>query len=221
MRAAAHRNARDRAFTLAELLVVLTVGTIVLGAAGAIVAQTAAARARIETQTEWQQEANAAMRAIATALRNAYRPAGGNEQMLFEGMDDRAGEHPSDRVALRAYSRVPVRAGEPESDMREVELFLEEVSDSPWPALLRRTDPTRNEGKDGGGVVERIANGVVGMDLTYHDGVRWLSRWRREWKAWPRIVRVEVTVVTDTERRTTRTLHRLISFPHRRVEGKD
>ena len=102
--------------------------------------------------------------------------------------------------------------------MREIEFFLSPTNDSPFLSLLRRTDPTRNLLPDGGGVVERVADNIVALNLLYHDGQQWLDEWPARIGQPPQIVRVEITVVTDPQHQRTATFRRLVNFPYRQSQ---
>lgn len=206
---AAHRHA---GMTLVELVVATALTVLVTGSTVAILRGVAATRVRVDRQMAVQQEARAAVRAIVTALRNAHRNPG--KDFLLEGVDDWQGELPADRIRFLAISRKMVRPGQPESDVRECEFFLSEPTERELPLLLRRTDPTRNEQPDEGGVLEPIARNVVALDFTYHDGLEWTERWRKSQRAWPAAVRVRLTVVSETTPRRSCTVSRMVSWPY-------
>ena len=166
---------RRAGFTLAELVVAATLTVLVTGATVAMLRSTAAARSRADTQATVQQEARAAIGALATALRNVYRFEG--DEAVLEGIDNEVDGMPADRIRFFTLSRRAVRLGQPESDVRECAFFLAPADEGPLATLLRRTDPTRNPPPDGGGVVEVLARGLAGLDFQYHDGVRWRADW--------------------------------------------
>lgn len=180
-------------FTLVELLVAATVAVMIATAAVMMLTGVSSARQRVDRQREIQQQARTAVAAVASALRNAHRPIDRDEALL-EGLDDWMGELPRDRVRLWSVSRRTIRAGQPESDVREVELFVLDPQTGESPALMRRVDPTRNVEPDGGGVLERVADDVVGLNLSYHDGVQWRDQWTSETDGWPVAVKVELIV---------------------------
>lgn len=211
--------------TLVELLLAAAVTVLVAGSAMMVFRGTAAAQERIDRQMALQQEARAAINAIVTALRNAYRPAGpgGSPQGAqpadsdgpLEGIDEWSGDRPADRIRLMTVGNRTIRSDQPESDVREVEFFLASSSSDRPPMLMRRTDPTLNPQPDGGGVVERIASGVIGMDIEYHDGEGWVERWPATLRAWPTVVRVRLAVASereDVEAQGALTVSRLIGF---------
>jgi len=204
-------------FTLVELVAAATLTVLVTGSTVAILRSTAGARQRVDRQMALQQEARVAVNTIATALRNAHRTGG---QTVLEGTDDWLDERPADRVRFFTVSRRTVREGRPESDVRECEFALREPTDGSLPALMRRTDPTRNEAPDVGGVVELVAENVLGLDLAYHDGVEWRQEWAEKTKGWPTAIRIRVAVLAEFGRSKVWTAGRIVNFPGRPGQGK-
>lgn len=209
---------RNSAFTLVELIAAATIAVLVAGATVAMLRSILSARRRVDGQMALQQEARAAVQAIATALRNACRGTDGQGALV--GVNAHLGDMPADRVRLFTVSRRAVRPGQPESDVKECEFRLTAPgrgsAEAALPALVRRTDPTRNAEPDGGGVVEHVARNVLGLDLAYHDGVEWRKDWPEKKQGWPLAVRIELTVADGDARGARRmwTTSRLVSFPH-------
>lgn len=204
---------RKAAFTLVELILAATLTVLVAGSSALILRSVTGVRVRVDRQMAVQQEARAAVRAIACALRNAYRSA--EDEWALEGVAGRDGPLPADRIRLLAVSRRTVRRDQPESDVREFEFALARLEDEPLPVLVRRTDPTRNERPDGGGVVERVAGGVIALAFEYHDGAAWREDWPETSRLWPAAVRVHLIVTTEQELRKTCTVSRTVNFPYR------
>ena len=202
-------------FTLVELIAALSVTVLVVGSTGVILRTISAARKRADLQMAAQHEARTALNAIVTAISNAHRPPVG-KQPLLEGSDDWLGDAPADRIRFFTISHRLIRHEQPESDVRQVEFALMEPEDDEAIGLMlmRRTDPTLNDEPDVGGVIERIADNVVGFDVQYHDGVEWFDDWPETQRGWPTAVRVRLTVVADPELGRTWSVGRLVSFPY-------
>jgi len=145
------RAPAGRAFTLVELIVATTVTVLVAGSTVGILRAVVAARQRTDRQTALQREARAAVETIAVALRNAYRDS--RDKPLLEGTDAWRGRMPNDRIRFFTVSPLHVRAGRPESDVKECEFRLSRPDrDAPrpqfrdgnaadaLPVLLRRLD---------------------------------------------------------------------------------
>ena len=204
---------RQAGFTLVELMVAATVTVLVTGSTVAILRSSAAARERVDRQMSAQQEARAGLATIAASLRNAFRSEDANA--IPRGTNGYLDDMPADSIRLFVVSRRMIRPGQPESDVMECQFFLDRPEDTAPPALMRRIDPTRNEEPDGGGVLERVAENIVGLDLTYHDGAEWCDEWTEERKNWPLAVSVRLAVLVDPEHQKVWTTSRLVNFPHR------
>ena len=214
------RFAVTTGFTLVELITAMTVTVMISGATVAMFRSVHGADERVERQSALQSEARAATRAIATALRNAYRPGDNKDQQLI-GADDWLGDLPGDRISFFTISRRVVRRDRNESDVREVEFALMPPPDNDdaqaLPQLMMRVDPTRNKRPDGGGVIQRVAANVIALNLQYHDGLTWRDEWPEQRRGWPMVVRVRLIVADPRDPRQTWAASRLVNFPHRRA----
>lgn len=202
---------RQRGFTLVELLLATMVTAMVAVSTVAILRSSAGMRRRVDRQMAMQQEARAAMRAISTALRNAYRPTG--TVPLLEGTDAQMGSIPADRVRFFVVNSVTIRPDEPESDVRECEFFLGQVDPDRPSVLMQRLDPTRNEQPDGGGVVQCVAENIVGLNLDYYDGRQWRAEWPEDSKQWPIAVRIDLVAADPENNRMVFPISRVVNFP--------
>ncbi len=204
-------------FTLVELLVAATVTALIAASATLVLRGVTEADRRIESRARLATEARAAVNTIADALRNAHRPVGENERPMLEGIDDSIGGIPRDRLRFFTISRRPVRVGQPESDVREVEFGLFDPDDDSPAALVRRLDPTRNDededGADGGGVLDRIATGLFAFDVTYHDGTEYREDWPQE-LGFPTAVRIELTFAPTPEHPAPLVVARTVAMAH-------
>jgi type II secretion system protein J len=204
---------RSAAFTLVELLVVLMMTVLLVTSAAAFMRVVAGARQVTDTRLQGEQEANVALRTITSALRNAYRPVTDND-VLFEGVTQNSDAIPNCRVRFRTIDRRIIRKGQPESDVHEIEFFIRD--DGVKPMLMRRSDPTKNPDPDGGGVVEPLAIDVVGLDVQYFDGEKWLDHWLETRKKWPTAVNVRLIYRDDSTPGSTQlgAVSSIVNFPH-------
>ena len=216
--AASLRGSGGGGFTLIELMVAVGLVAMVLVAMSSLTWQVTGARARVQRLSVHHAEADAALSAVVEPLRDGFRNVG-EDVPVFEGTDEELDGRPADRLRFWTVSERVFRPGQAESDVHEVEFWLEAVPNSPWPALLRRTDPTRNAEPDRGGVVERVAQNVAALDVSYFDGTAWVPDWPEYLGAWPEAVRVRVAVVRDpeapAEEAAVRTYSRLVYWPLR------
>lgn len=211
---------RAAGFTLIELLVAASLVGIVLAAGATLTMQVSRARTNVDRFAAHHAEADAALRVIASALEQQFRNTGDDDR-VFVGTDEEIDGRPADRVRFFTVSHRVIRADQPESDVHEVEFHLEPQDGEPYPALLRRTDPTRNALPDGGGVVELIARRVAALDFEYFDGTQWSPDWPEFLNASPEAVRVTVGVALDEESGTLRPYRRLIHFPMMPATGSE
>ncbi len=209
---------RHAGFTLLELIVAATLTTLVTGSTVAILRSAAAAKDRAQTQLALQQQARAAVLAIATALANADRYPEKNAR--FEGLDKWLGDMPSDQIRFFTVSRKNIRHLQPESDIKECQFYLAQPPDKPFAMLMRRTDPTLNKTPDEGGVIECIAENILGLNFAYYDGIAWYDDWPYERRDWPLVVRIELAVCTETLPQKMWTTSRTVSFPHRKAQDQ-
>ncbi len=207
---------RHSGFTLVELIVATTLTVMIAGSTLLILRGVSTARRGLDRQMAVQQQARVAIRAITTALRNGCRS--GKLETKLVGLAGDPRENPSDRFRLFVVSRRTIRTGKPESDVKEMEFFLRGPRTNSPPGLMRRTDPTRNELPDGGGVLECVAENVVAMELKYHDGVRWRPDWPEKMRTWPLAVRIRLVIATK-EWPSGWPVIRVVTFPHHPAAG--
>jgi len=206
-------------FTLLELIVAMTLTVLVTGTTVVMLRSITGTRERVERYGSVHADARAAIDAVTSALRNAYRSGSKDERLV--GQDDLQGGYPSDRIRLFIVSHRPVRRGQPESDVRECELFLHQKEMNAPPSLMRRLDPTRNDRPDGGGIVEPVAANIVALDISYFEAGRWIEEWTEERTGWPRAVRVRIAAMRAEPPRRVVRLERIVNFPYwpRKEEG--
>lgn len=99
--------------------------------------------------------------------------------------------------------------------MRRVEFMLIEGEDGGLPMLMQRTDPTRSiEEPDESGVVHRVAERVVAMNVDYHDGLAWLGEWEASHGRWPLAVLINLAIADDDQATRVTYVSRLIAFAY-------
>jgi type II secretory pathway pseudopilin PulG len=199
---------RQPGLTLVELVIALTVTTLVAGSTLAIIRSATGAQQRVDAHMDLQQEAHAALAAVAVAFGNASR----SDDAYLEGVDDWNGDLPADRVRFFALSRRPVRPGQAESELRDCEFLL--LPEPAGLALVRRLDPTRNDLPDLGGVLTRIAGHVAALDLEYLDGQQWQRDWPVTNKGWPGAVRIRLAVASNARPVQIWWASRTVNFPY-------
>lgn len=205
------RRTRQHGFTLVELLLAVMVTVMIAASTVAMLRSTDQTRRRVDRQMAMQQESRAAIETMTTALRNACR--GEDRNKTFEGADVELDALPADRVRFLTVSPQPVRRGQPESDVKECEFFLQPSQADRPPMLMERLDPTRNREPDGGGVVHCIAENIVALELAYHDGRSWRPEWSSQTDGWPTAVRISLLAVDPEDAETTWPVEGIVNFP--------
>lgn len=200
------------AFTLAELIVAVTVTVLLATGTVAMLRGMTASRQRASERMAGQVDAHRAVEIITQAFRNAS--CHGSQDTLLEGAEGWSGDSPADRVRLFTVRPEAVRRGRPESDVKECEFFVTAVNGLPG-ALMERIDPTRNERPDGGGVLLRLTDNVAALEISYFDGFDWQRSWPVDPTEpdWPAAVRVSVAVAGDERGGRAWTASRTIAFP--------
>ncbi len=217
-------NRATCAFTLIEMMVVVSLIGIVVAGGAAMIAQAGKMRQRTESASTLDADAYAALDAVVFALRNTHRPRGADAQngwWVFEGADETLDGRPADRLRFFTVDHRPVRPDQPEGDVREVAFSLE-PGDGPGglPYLRRRTDPTLQVVETllgGGGVADRVAENVIAFDIEYFDGLMWQIEWPASLQQVPTAVRVRVAVSQVGDGTTSPRVvshSRLIHLPH-------
>ena len=214
MRQGSHGAAHHRAagFTLAELVIVSALIGLIVMSSGTIMWQVSGARARVDDRELIQADADAAIHAIVTVIANAYRPSE-NDTVLFIGEDEQIGGFDADSLRLLTVSHKMIRPGQPESDVHEVEFMLVDSAAGSGMALTKRTDPTWNVPDDKGGVVDRVANGLVSLNFEYFDGVLWRTRWPESMRRLPAAVRVTIALADKDRPGVFFSYTRMVALP--------
>ncbi len=184
-------------FTLLEMLITaVIVGFIAIVAVSSLRSITTA-RAMIEDASERTDELRYAAEEMKRDLDSVYARSSG---FRFEGLTEWAQGRDAKRLIFRTYRREPLRKGEPEGDLYEVEYFLggkEEES-----SLMRRVCPIvgmEQPDQSSGGVIEELAR-VDYFDVLFYDGKEWSSQWQQELLKLPEIVMVTLRHSSDKGR---------------------
>lgn len=218
------RTGRNKAFTLAEVLVATTISVFVaLVAAGALksVSDSAERVDRVERQTS---EVRFATRMIARDLDNLYRDRNGRNMRLV-GAGQVSDEAETAYLKFWAVGRANARDGQPEGDVYEIEYILgqnaslDDLSEmEPTRSILfRRLWPNPDPNRQPGGVLTPIAESIDLFQIRFFDGQQWTSDWPEEMQSIPELVEVSlVSVSPESQEPTVGTL--MMSFPRMAAE---
>lgn len=189
---------RNRGFTLIEILVALTILSIIIATVYGAFSGTVKIIKSGNFSSETQQYGRLAVDAIRHDLLCAM-PSPSSSTPYFRGVDDDDGD-PRDIINFVTSAYIMSDPGEnrPESEICEVGYFLSEEHEG---YLVRRVDITVDSKPFSGGKWKPISANIVGLNFQYYDGEQWLDQWDPEAEqeedqatGLPSMVRVEVTV---------------------------
>jgi prepilin-type N-terminal cleavage/methylation domain-containing protein len=163
---------RHSAFTLIEVMISVSLMSLILVSAYLCLGAGFSAQKLIEPRAEIIQNARVAM-AIMTADLRAACPLSKDQD--FIGVTRTLGEVEADNLDFGTHNYTPRRARE--GDFCQESLYLDKDPETGQFSLWRRRNPTIALDALSGGSKEEIAKGVVGLKLEYFDGLDWYDSW--------------------------------------------
>ncbi len=167
-----HHRPRDAAFTLIEVLIGVSLMSLILVSAYACLSAGFSSRKVIEPRIEITQNARVAMALLTADLRNAC-PLATNTDFL--GVHRTLGEVNADNLDFATHNYTPRKPCE--GDFCEVSYFVDRSRETGQFCLWRRRNPTIAPDPMSGGNREEIATGLLGVRLEYFDGTDWYDDW--------------------------------------------
>lgn len=166
----------SRAFTLLELLVGLTVATLIVTAAAGVFVATLDAWQRGSESAQLLQAGRTAADTIERHLRGALPPEL-RDDYVFQGedlSDEAAFGH---RLTLASANVARFPRAESAADAWELEITYDPVETD---GLTLRLDPSPDNEYDTGGYLMDLAPGVTSFQVLYYDNGEWLEDWYRD-----------------------------------------
>jgi type II secretion system protein J len=196
MRTAAHRGG----FTLLEMLVAMTLMSVLAGSLYASLSAGFRGRATAERALDPARRAEAALRMVGADLEAAAPPTGllAGEFLARDGRGD-TGE-PADVLLFHAMARDQSGA-EPPGPVRRVELELAADEATGQPALVRRTTLNLLAPEEPEPLQEVLCQRVRSFDASFFDGVAWAESWDSAVAGDVLPLAVEVSLVIEAEGR--------------------
>ena len=195
------RKRNNSGFTLLEMLITAVIAGFiaVVGVSG--LRSITTARTMVEEASERTDEVRFAAEEIRRDLGSVY---GRGKGFHFESLTDWSEGREVKHLIFRTYRRDPLRKGEPEGDLYEVEYFLGGGGDQS--VLMRRVCPitgAEEYEQSRGGVIEEIAK-LDGFEVLFYDGAEWSSEWLADPAKLPKLVMVTLRYNRDKGRVWTR-----------------
>jgi len=191
-RTAVHR----RGFTFVEMLVTLTIGSLLMVSVVGATRALSSSRESVDRRVARQAAARRAMETIVAALRNVRRDPIRDEPVLVGTRGE--GGSQGDRIDLLVINDRRCRPDGAESDQYEVSFSLSQRPGATLPALMCRKDHAFDEYPEDGGLVTLVADGIIGLSFEYLSGEQWLDDWPADEQRVPDAVRVTVAA-SDTK----------------------
>jgi prepilin-type N-terminal cleavage/methylation domain-containing protein len=160
------------AFTLIEVVISSALMAMIIVSAYLCFSASVAGRKTLEPRLEVIQNARVAMALITADLRAAC-PLGTNYQFL--GMHRTAGDAMADNVDFATHNYTPKHPHE--GDFCQMSYYLDRDPQTGRFNLWRRRNPTIAPDPLSGGMKEEIADGVLGLQFEYFDGLDWYDTW--------------------------------------------
>lgn len=212
-----------RGFTLAELIIALTLVSILAGATFVGISQAVRSRDASQAKAQAGARAHAAADYLVSALANALRDSDLTEARIAI---TRTGRTSQGADGLLLFSNLPraVRpmSGQGEGGQGEVQFRLQPMSPSvaqpasisePMQALWRRMAPVVDDYPDAGGVATQLVDGLRSLSIQASSGGSndWMDVWDSDVNGLPHAVRLTI-VATDDSAKQSVTVQRVVAI---------
>ena len=197
-------------FTLIEILVASVISAFIAVTAVSAMKTISLGRSKIEDRSVAAGELRYVSDIIRKDLANLYRSDKPEKVVLVGSLE--AGETAMTSV-LKAHvvNMVKARVGQPESDVFEVQYYLQQTDEKTL--FMRRLQPNPFEQEVAGGILTAIAENIVGFTVMYlSDEEEWLDEWPEENTKLPNLVKVDLVAETPRSRLVTKYSF-LVDFP--------
>lgn len=192
------RTKSNGGFTLIELLVSTTIFSIIIGAAYAVFTTGLNLKEKADSRLQMLQSARFALRRIREDLQSAAI-FGKADTSLFEGTDGQSDNRTDDdTIDFLSFSNNLKSREQPGSDQCEIGYLIYTAPERGTSVLYRRVDLTPDEDITEGGTYQEIAEGVVALNIQYHDGVIWQESYQSD-EELPEYVQVTLGLAARTD----------------------
>lgn len=180
---------RKEGFTLVELLLSIAILSIIVGAAYAVFTTGLDVKEKGDARLREAQSARFALSKMTEDLQSAVL-VGKADTFLFDGSDGKSeDERDDDSLDFLSFSNDPHPGGTPAGDLCEIGYLVCPDEESGASILYRRVDVSPDDDTTEGGTYFALAEGIVGLNIEYYDGVIWEDSHRSD-KELPERVRL-------------------------------
>lgn len=168
-------------FTLLELVISMVATSLILGAAYTAFFSGLTSYSLNSYRSEIRSVLSRSLGRIVEDLRcaetghEAFRFRVENDEIDLENLDNFP--IPNDRLLFTAPTSQAQWANRPQSDLSEVEYYIDRDDESPARWLVRRSQSPPDNKPLEGGSVHLIGPRVIGMQIYCFDGSKWLEEW--------------------------------------------
>ena len=187
-----------KGFTLVELLLAMSLSMLILSSAYISFSSGLDLYRRSTARQEAYRTCRSALNLIVRDLRTSFMSPN-QTGTLFIGEDKEDMEFAQDRLLFMSVGNNPQRRGSGESDIMEVEYYIDNDQETPERWLQRRTDATPDDDPYSGGVNLLAGKDITAMDCRYFDGQTWLDNWDSKEKL-PNMVWISISTPLPTKR---------------------
>lgn len=185
---------KTKGFTLVEVLVASTIGTLVAVVAVGTFNAISASAETVDKNIDTAAELRFALQIIASDLVNIHRDVDFRYNKLTSVIEEVDGNLIT-FFSFYTVGRTPARPNQPEGDIYEVEYYLQK--DGEKSSLMRRLCPNPHKLADvasPGGMLSVIGENIDFFSVQFFDGQEWLVEWPEERQSIAELI--DVTLAT-------------------------
>lgn len=184
-------------FTLIEVMLSLTIGTLLVVSIVSSTRMMTSARERVDRRARRMIEVRSAMATIVAALRNVRLDPTRDKPVLIGTSNPDAD---SDEIVLQVYCDRRARPDGAEGDLYEMAFYTVQRPGRDWPDLVCRKDHALDDDPLDGGIISVVAEGIVALTFSYCRDGEWEEQWPESEQKPPQAVRVTLAAVIPDER---------------------
>jgi type II secretion system protein J len=199
-------------FTLIELLLAMLATSIILGTAYAALFSGLNSYQYGAYKAEIIGVLNRALGRIMEDLSASHVGSRASGFLLVDDVleSEEFGDIPNDRLLFTAAIARTDWTETPQSDLAEVEYFIDADEETPAKWLIRRTQSPPDGNPKQGGEIHMAGPRVFGMEVGLYDGSKWIREWNSSQQL-PQAVQITLFILPSTEAVRPRRLEQLTS----------